>query len=64
MTDFEVTGQGTIYLLHPKTAAAYEWIDEHIPADAQRLGNAVGVEHRYIGGVVDGIRNDGLEVRV
>lgn len=60
--DFEVTGQGTVYLLQPKTVAAYEWIDEHIPIDAQRLGDAVAVEHRYLGEVVSGICEDGLEV--
>ena len=64
--DFLVTGEGpftTVYLLHPLTDAAREWVAEHIPDDAQRLGNAIAVEHRYIRDIVDGARNDGLAVR-
>jgi predicted thioesterase len=64
--DFLVTGEGpftTVYLLHPLTDAAREWVAEHLPEDAMRLGNAIAVEHRYIGDIVDGARNDGLSVR-
>jgi hypothetical protein len=63
LADFLVTGGGTIYLLHPVTFAAEEWVAEHLPEDAQRLGNAIAVEHRYIRDIVDGARNDGLAVR-
>ena len=61
--DFLVTGGGTVYLLHPLTDAAREWVAEHLPEDAQRLGNGIAVEHRYIGDIVCGARNDGLSVR-
>jgi predicted thioesterase len=64
--DFFVTGEGpftTVYLLHSLTDAAREWVAEHLPEDAQRLGNAIAVEHRYIGDIVCGARNDGLAVR-
>jgi len=61
--DFLVTGGGTIYLLHPLTDAAREWVAEHLPEDAQRLGNGIAVEHRFIGDTVRGARNDGLAVR-
>jgi hypothetical protein len=61
-TDFAVQDEGSIYLLHPLTEAAEEWIAEHIPSDAQYLGKAVAVEHRYIGGIVEGIKADGLTV--
>lgn len=66
IADFFVTGEGpftTVYLLHPLTDAAHEWVAEHLPEDAQRLGNAIAVEHRYIRDIVDGARNDGLAVR-
>lgn len=62
MTDFTVSGGGSIYLLQPHTPAAREWVSEHLPADAQRLGTAIAVEHRYIGDIVEGIFSDGLEV--
>jgi predicted thioesterase len=61
--DFSIEGEGrfcTVYLLRPLTPAAFEWIEEHIPEDAQRLGSAVAVEHRFVAGVVEGIQNDGL----
>jgi len=37
------------------TPAAFEWVEEHIPEGAQRLGNAIAVEHRYIGTIAEGI---------
>ena len=32
--DFEVSGGGTVYLLHPLTRAARTWVAENLPADA------------------------------
>ena len=60
--DFSIEGEGrcTVYLLRPLTPAAFDWIDEHIPDDAQRLGNAIAVEHRYIGPIAEHILADGL----
>jgi hypothetical protein len=62
MADLLVSGGGTVYLLHPTSSRGSEWISEHIPADAQRLGSAVAVEHRYIGDIVTGAAGDGLQV--
>lgn len=50
------------FLLHPFTEAARNWVAEHIPDDAQLFGEAVVIEHRYIGDIVRGIVADGLEV--
>ena len=61
--DFTVQNEGSIFLLRPHTQAAQDWISEHIPPDAQRFGNAVVIEHRYICDIVDGIRADAFEVR-
>jgi hypothetical protein len=61
--DFEISGGGAVYLLHPLTHAANAWIAEHLPADAMRLGEAIAVEWRYIGEVVGGAIGDGLQVR-
>jgi hypothetical protein len=60
--DFEICGGGSVYLLHPLTRAAHDWIAEHLPADAVRLGDAVAVEWRYIGHIVAGAISDGLGV--
>jgi len=64
--DFSIEGEGrfcTVYLLRPLTPAAFEWVEQYLPQDAQRLGNAVAVEHRYIAEIVAGIQNDGLAVQ-
>ncbi len=61
--DFSIEGEGrfcSVYLLRPLTPAAFNWIEEHIPEDAQRLGTAIAVEHRYIGPIAEGILADGL----
>jgi hypothetical protein len=60
--DFELSGGGTIYLLRPKTDEAREWTNFNIPDDAQWLGGAVAIEHRYVGDIVEGILADGLTV--
>lgn len=63
--DFSIEGEGCfskVYLLRPLTPAAFEWIADHIPEDAQRLGDAIAIEHRYIADIVVGIQNDGLAV--
>jgi hypothetical protein len=61
--DFEISGGGTVYLLHPLTPAAHGWIAEHMPADALRLGEAVAIEWRYIGEIASGAIDDGLVAR-
>ncbi len=65
-TDFLVIGEGpftTVYLLHPLNDGAREGVAGHLPEDAQWLGRAINVGHRYIRDIVDGARNDGLAVR-
>lgn len=64
--DFSIEGECrfcTVYLLRPLTPAGFDWVNEHIPDDAQRLGNAIAVEHRFIAEIVKGIQNDGLAVQ-
>lgn len=61
--DLVVQDHGSIFLLTPRSDAGQEWIDEHIPADAQRWGvNSIVVEHRYITDIVLGAQADGLDV--
>jgi hypothetical protein len=58
--DFAVESYGSIFLLQPLTPEAQAWIDEFISEDAQYLGSAVAVEHRYIVDIVDGFKEEGL----
>jgi len=63
MADFTVTNHGSIRILQALTEAAEDWVDEHIPSDAQTWGrNGIVVEPRYIGNIIDGIEGDGLTV--
>ena len=62
MTDFFIQNEGSIFLLQPLSDAGKEWVKEHIGDDAQTLGDAVVIEHRYIGAIVDGVQADGLSV--
>jgi hypothetical protein len=60
--DLLVSGGGTVYLLHPTSRRGRRWIADHIRDDAQCLGSAVAVEHRYIADIVTGAIADGLRV--
>jgi hypothetical protein len=42
---------------------ANSWIEENLPEDRMTFGNAVVVEHRYIGDIVRGAQNDGLVIQ-
>ena len=61
--DFAVysdTRHASVYLLILLSDAARAWGEIHLPADAQRLGHAIAVEHRYLGPIVQGMRAEGL----
>jgi hypothetical protein len=60
--DFQVINQGSIFLLSPCSAAAHDWVAEHISDDHQEWGGSIAVEPRYIGDIVAGIKADGLSV--
>lgn len=63
--DFSIEGSGrfcTVYLLRPLTPAAFDWVEQHIPEKAQHLGNAVAVEHRFIGPIAEHIVAEGLVI--
>ena len=61
--DFSVENHGSIFLVHPLTDAAREWISENVAPDSQFWGRALAVEHRFIGDLVRGARADGLVIR-
>ena len=62
--DVRIQNEGSIYLLHPETDAANEWIDEKVQAGAQRFGLALVVEHRYVVDIIEGMQADGLTLKV
>jgi hypothetical protein len=63
-TDVAISGAGSIYLFHLLTESARFWVDCHVSEDRQMFGDALAVEHRYIGHLVQGMRADGLRVTI
>ena len=64
--DFRLENHGSLFLLHPLTPAAKDWMDEHLPMDSsetQFWGDAIVIEPRFLGPIVDGILADGLVLR-
>ena len=65
--DFNLQGRpgDTVFVLWPVSESARDWATEFLPEEALRLGvDGYVVEHRYIGEIIDGIRRDGLTVRL
>jgi hypothetical protein len=60
--DYLVTGGGTVYLFHPHTKKATEWLAEYCPKDSdhQYFGNALVIEHRYVADILKLAIRDGL----
>lgn len=61
--DAFVENHGTIFLVRSVSSFAEEWIRENVSEDSQYFGNALVVEHRYIGDLIEGMRSDGLTVQ-
>jgi hypothetical protein len=57
--DFLVECHGSIYLFRPLTKEAREWLDETAPDDAQFVGVALVVEHRYAEHVAEVFKDNG-----
>lgn len=61
-TDVLIENHGTIFLFRPQTDTARDWIEESVSDEAQWFGNALVVEHRYAGGLAQGMHDSGLRV--
>jgi len=62
MSDFMVSGGGTVFVLTPLTEAAKSWVSDFIDPGAQRWGRGVVIEHRYISDIINGIEDSGLSI--
>jgi hypothetical protein len=60
--DVGVNDQGSIFLVRFYSAAANEWLAEHLPEDAQFWHGKLVVEHRFIDNIIAGLQGDGLTV--
>ncbi len=63
MADFYVQNEGSVFLLRPLNDAAREWLEGAIAVeDWQKFGDAVAIEHRCIGPIIQGATADGFVV--
>jgi hypothetical protein len=64
LQDLRVSSHGTIFLFHPLTDLAREWMDTHCPAgnDSQYFCGALAVEARYVDDLLAHAAEDGLTV--
>lgn len=60
--DFRFANHGSVTLLQPMTKEAEAWIEYNLPENATFFGQAVVIEPRYAGPILDAIKNDGMEV--
>jgi hypothetical protein len=58
--DFAVRDEGTIWLFTPQTAAAFDFLTDHIQPDAIYFGPSLIVEHRFVYDLLIGLREHGL----
>jgi hypothetical protein len=63
--DITVQNEGSIFILTGRTDVGRAWIEEHCSeGDFNPFGHGARlVEHRFIGDIVNGAREAGLEVR-
>ncbi len=62
-TDVRVENHGTIFVFQPLTAAAREWIDEHVGGETTWFAGGLVVEHRFARDLAQGMLDDGLVVQ-
>lgn len=62
MADIRIDNHGSIFVVHGVSAAGKEWLQEHIPDDAQTWCGGIVVEHRYVHDIALGAACDDLEV--
>ena len=52
--------EGSIFILTPVSEEAVAWVADNLPEDVTTWAGGVVVEPRYIGPIIDGIKNEGL----
>jgi hypothetical protein len=61
--DYEISGGGTVYVLTPLNVTAKENLESGLSDEAQWFGGGVAVEHSYIAGLVEQLREEGWSIR-
>jgi hypothetical protein len=61
--DIQFENYGSLFLLRPLSAAGKTWLDENIASDAQKLGEGVACELRFVEAIFRGASADGMVCR-
>lgn len=61
--DFEVSGGGSLFILTPLNSDARDHLESNVSEESQWWAGGVAVEHRYIGSLVEALRENGYVVR-
>jgi hypothetical protein len=62
-SDYAVSGDGSLFILTPLTEDARTNLEAGVSDEAQWFAGGVAVEHRYIGPLVEQLRNEGWSVQ-
>ncbi len=64
MADITIKNEGSVILITPRTPEGREWVDSNLALESwQWLGDGFAVDSRYVEDIIDGMRNDGLDVQ-
>ena len=61
--DFTIENYGSVFIVRCDTERAKNALRQLVVPDAQWFGDALGIEPRFIGGLVSSLREDGWRVR-
>jgi hypothetical protein len=61
--DVRVQDEGSLFILHPLTAAATEWMNNNLGEDLQFWGEGIVVEPGYVLNVLQGMVRGGLTIK-
>jgi hypothetical protein len=63
MTDFQITDQGSIFLIRPLSEAARQWLDENVVSEPwQWVQGALCVEVRFVRDLLIEIEEAGFAI--
>lgn len=60
--DYFVANHGSLFLFTPLNRRAERHLKAHVASDAQWMGNALAVEHRYALPLAEQLQSDGFAV--
>ena len=60
--DFNLSNEGSLFLLAALTPEADDWCEAHLPSDRLLYAGCVVIEPRFVENIVEGIHADELTI--